>query len=314
MRENRQLTTLARIALLVTAGDLATKAAAKELLSSEATWFAPWLHFAVIHNDQGAFGWTVGAYTWQLNLALTLAAIAFMIPVTRDLSRVDPRAPTALGLIVGGALGNLASLVTSPYGVVDFIQIDLERHGVALNVADIAAYAGLAMILRTGGLLVAALRREVRLREPRRTTAVRSVFAEKAQLSKGLRAGLGAGLEAGLEAGMKGDTTEGVRSGGRTRSASGLPKAGHEVVVMEFDRVGRPSASRGDMTVRSEREVEGPGIGRVSKEPAATVRLRRDGPRRVVVGEIAPRLEVEETGGERLSRHAEPGAPRDLDR
>lgn len=186
MNENRHLTLLSRIALLVTVGDLATKAAAKELLGGDASVFFSWLHFAVVHNDAGAFGWSAGAYTWQLNLALTLAAIVFMIPVARDLTRVDPSAPRALGLIVGGALGNLASLVTSPYGVVDFIQIDLENVGIALNVADVAAYAGLAMIMRTGALLVAALRREARLREPSRATPVRSVFAEKAALSRTL--------------------------------------------------------------------------------------------------------------------------------
>ncbi|MEP7380038.1 MAG: signal peptidase II [Gemmatimonadota bacterium] len=187
MTEHRHLTSLARIALLVTVGDLVTKAAAKALLSNDATWFASWLHFAVVHNDKGAFGWSAGVYTWQLNFALTLAAIVFMIPVTRDLARIDPLAPRALGLIVGGALGNLASLVTSPIGVVDFIQVDLEHYGLALNVADVAAYTGLAMILRTGALLVVALRREARLREPRRVTPVRSVFAEKAELTMALR-------------------------------------------------------------------------------------------------------------------------------
>ncbi len=113
MKENRHLTLLSRIAILVTVGDLATKAAAKELLSSEATWFAPWLHFAVVHNDQGAFGWSAGAYTWQLNLALTLAAIVFMVPVTRDLARIDPSAPRALGLIVGGVATLLAACCCS---------------------------------------------------------------------------------------------------------------------------------------------------------------------------------------------------------
>lgn len=219
MTDNRHLTSLARIALLVTVGDLLTKAAAKALLSNEATWFASWLHFAVVHNDKGAFGWSAGVYTWQLNFALTLAAIVFMIPVTRDLARIDPLAPRALGLIVGGALGNLASLVTSPSGVVDFIQVDFEHSGIALNVADVAAYAGLAMILRTGALLVVALRREARLREPSRVTPVRSVFAEKAELTLALRS----------------DTpADEVRYPG-------------EVTVLEFDRVrARRSARQAD--------------------------------------------------------------------
>ncbi|MEO6446754.1 MAG: hypothetical protein ABIZ91_19020, partial [Gemmatimonadaceae bacterium] len=75
------LTQLSRIALLVAAGDLATKWAAKALLSEDPTRFAHWLHLAVVHNRNGAFGWSVGAYTWQLNLALTIAGIVFMVPV-----------------------------------------------------------------------------------------------------------------------------------------------------------------------------------------------------------------------------------------
>ncbi|GMV10081.1 MAG: hypothetical protein AMXMBFR55_18150 [Gemmatimonadota bacterium] len=188
MTENRHLTQLARIALLVTIGDLATKAAAMQFLAGDATSFAPWLRFAVVHNDQGAFGWSIGVYTWQVNLALTLAAIVLMVPVSRDLARVDRSAPRALGLIVGGALGNFASLVTSPYGVVDFIELDFTNLGVALNVADVAAYAGLAMILRTGGLLVAALWRDVRVHELRHVTEVRDVFAEKALIEEGMYA------------------------------------------------------------------------------------------------------------------------------
>lgn len=218
MRESRHLTVLARIALLVTAGDLATKAAAKALLADEATWFASWLHFAVVHNDQGAFGWSAGVYTWQLNLALTLSAIVFMIPVTRDLARIDAQAPRALGLIVGGALGNLASLVTSSHGVVDFIQISFETTGIALNVADVAAYAGLAMILRTGALLVAALRDEARTREPARTTAVRSVFADRADMVRPMGA-------AGAEA-------QPVRGRAAVR----------EVAVLDFNRYERAAA------------------------------------------------------------------------
>lgn len=188
MNENRHLTQLARLALLVTIGDLATKATAMELLGGDGTSFTRWLRFAVVHNDQGAFGWSVGVYTWQLNLALTLAAIVFMIPVTRELARIDSAAPRALGLIVGGALGNLASLVTSPYGVVDFIELDFSNVGIALNVADVAAYAGLAMILRTGTLVVAAMWRDARVHELHHVTDVRSVFAEKAALRHAIAA------------------------------------------------------------------------------------------------------------------------------
>lgn len=163
MERYRHLGPLSRIALLVTAGDLLTKQAAAHFIAGEPTEFSSWLRLAVVHNNLGAFGLSVGAYTWQVNLALTLAAIVFVIPVSRELTKVDRFAPHALGLIVGGALGNLISLLVSSHGVVDFIAL---RFGadteIALNLADLAAYAGLALILRTGFLIVSALRDSLR--------------------------------------------------------------------------------------------------------------------------------------------------------
>jgi lipoprotein signal peptidase len=197
--DSRHLTQLARIALLVAVVDLVTKAAAKRFLVQDPGSFTSTLQLAVVHNDAGAFGWSAGVYTWQLNLALTLAAIVFMIPVTRDLAKVDDSAPRALGLIVGGALGNLTSLITSPAGVVDFIALSFDSWGIVLNVADVAAYAGLAMILRTGALVALAIRRNRRMhlvrgkRDTRESRAkrgkreIRAVFAERAALEHSLK-------------------------------------------------------------------------------------------------------------------------------
>jgi lipoprotein signal peptidase len=167
---NRHLRILARIALLVAVGDWLTKAVAARLVGSDPLVFSDRFRFAVVHNDAAAFGLSAGAYTWPLNLALTLAAIVLMVPVARDLARIDEAAPRALGLIVGGALGNFASLLLSPPGVVDFISIGFGTHSeLVLNVADVAAYIGLAMMLRTGFLLVAEIRRAA---QPRRTVQV----------------------------------------------------------------------------------------------------------------------------------------------
>jgi lipoprotein signal peptidase len=166
------LVPLARVALLVAVGDYVTKAAAASFLADAPTTLASWLRLAVVHNDQAAFGVSLGAYTWQLNLALTLSAVAFMVPVSRDLSRIDRLAPIALGMIVGGAIGNLTSLVLSARGVVDFIAVRWGASGaIVLNVADVAAYVGLAMICRTGFLIVDRLRDEVRTPSARPQTA-----------------------------------------------------------------------------------------------------------------------------------------------
>lgn len=158
------MTRLARVALLVLGVDLLSKVLADVLLAGDSVELLPWLQLQVVHNLQGAFGWSAGAYTWQLNLALTLCAVVFIFPVARDLAKVDQRSPRALGLIVGGALGNLVSLVGPPAGVADFIGVHWQPgHGVVLNVADVAAYCGLAMIMRTGFRLVGAIREEARV-------------------------------------------------------------------------------------------------------------------------------------------------------
>jgi lipoprotein signal peptidase len=184
IKPDSHLRVLTRVALLVAIGDWVTKAVASRVVGTDAVVLSERLRFAVVHNDASAFGLSAGAYTWQLNLALTLAAIVLMVPVARDLARIDDAAPRALGLIMGGAMGNLASLLLGPPGVVDFISIAIGANSeLVLNVADIAAYAGLAMMLRTGYLIVAEMRKNA---QPRRIvqvqhwkTVARHTFADR---------------------------------------------------------------------------------------------------------------------------------------
>lgn len=151
---------LVRLAAVVALGDLVTKQLAVLWIGSLEPGVSSAVRFGVVHNDKGAFGLTVGNYTWEVSLALTLAAIALIVPVAKDLSGIDERAPMALGLVAGGAIGNLVSLIVSRAGVVDFIAIQrADGAGIVLNVADVAAYAGVVMLMRTAYLVVAAIRR-----------------------------------------------------------------------------------------------------------------------------------------------------------
>lgn len=151
---------LLRIALLIAAGDLLTKQVAVLWVGSLEPHVSSAVRFGVVHNDKGAFGLTAGDYTFELSLVLTLAALVLIVPVARDLARIDERAPAALGLIAGGAIGNLVSLLVSPAGVVDFIAVQrADGAGIAFNVADIGAYAGVVMLMRTTAMVIAAIRR-----------------------------------------------------------------------------------------------------------------------------------------------------------
>ena len=170
---------LFRIATLLAVGDLLTKQVALLWVGALEPRVSSAVRFGVVHNDKGAFGLSAGAYTFELSLALTLAALVLIVPVVRDLARVDQRAPAALGLIAGGAIGNLVSLLLSPAGVVDFIAVQrADGAGIVLNVADIGAYAGVAMLMRTAGMVIAAIRRN------RQESARDVAFEQEAALAR----------------------------------------------------------------------------------------------------------------------------------
>jgi lipoprotein signal peptidase len=60
-------------------------------------------------------------------------------------------------MIAGAALGNLASLITSPSGVPDFLAIVHGKGALVLNVADVAAYLGIFCCARLAYTLVRAV-------------------------------------------------------------------------------------------------------------------------------------------------------------
>ena len=138
------------IALLVMFGDLVSKAMAVGLWSGERyPLLGSRVLIEVVHNPLGAFSTSYGAHTFEINVVATLAAALLAMVYCPRLTRLDALAPSGLGLITGAALGNLASLVTSPSGVPDFLAVS---HGpdslLVLNVADVAAYIGLACCAR----------------------------------------------------------------------------------------------------------------------------------------------------------------------
>src|SRR4051812_47256710 len=94
---------LARVATLVALGDLMTKQVALLWVGTLEPSVSSLVRFGVVHNDKGAFGLTLGNYTFEVSLALTLGALLLIIPVARDLARIDDRSSAALGLIAGGA-------------------------------------------------------------------------------------------------------------------------------------------------------------------------------------------------------------------
>ena len=105
----------------------------------------------------------VGPSTWHLNVLVTGIALALITGVVRQLALVDRNGAKALGLVAGGALGNMASMLFGPEGVADFFAIRLSNETtIVMNFADAALWTGAVMLLPVVVRLMEAIRAEQR--------------------------------------------------------------------------------------------------------------------------------------------------------
>lgn len=163
-QRTRQITDFLFIALAVALIDLVAKEIAASLLAegpASVGIVGRTLQFMLVQNELSAFGVSLGPLTREINMAATSAALLLAVPACHQLRRFDPWAPVALGLIAGAALGNLLSMATSGAGVVDFIvlPVGVERD-LVFNLADVAAYAGLVLLMRSAVRLWHLVRQE----------------------------------------------------------------------------------------------------------------------------------------------------------
>jgi signal peptidase II len=105
--------------------------------------FGEWFRFVLVYNQGAAFGVSVGAYSRWIFLVLTLLALTILVRMLRATREDDRLRIIALGLICGGAIGNLYDRIRSPLGVVDFIDIGVGTwRWPTFNMADIAVSVG----------------------------------------------------------------------------------------------------------------------------------------------------------------------------
>lgn len=138
-RRTRLVVAVAALAVTV---DQAVKAAiVSELAVGERIELLPGLALVSVRNRGIAFGLLSDAQEW-LVIAVTLVALAILIGVfTR--AAVGPWGWTGVGLVAGGALGNLADRVRGG-SVVDYIKFDFWP---AFNFADAAITIGVLLLL-----------------------------------------------------------------------------------------------------------------------------------------------------------------------
>ncbi|WP_082821386.1 signal peptidase II [Gemmatimonas phototrophica] len=119
------------------------------------------LSLTLVWNTGAAGGVSMGPYTWLINVVVTVLALGLVLSVVRQMAAVDPRATMALGLVSGGAVGNLLSIMAGPFGVADFIGIRLTADTTMVaNVADFFLWAGSLMLAPVGAKLVRLARAE----------------------------------------------------------------------------------------------------------------------------------------------------------
>ncbi|HVW48193.1 MAG TPA: signal peptidase II [Solirubrobacterales bacterium] len=110
------------------------------------------VHLQLFRNYAGPGGHWAG-HTVAISLFTVLAAVALSVFIAR--SRLDRSGAIALGLFLGGALGNgLDRLLRAPGpfhgGVVDWLS--LSAHGASMNLADLSLNAAV-LVLVAGALL-----------------------------------------------------------------------------------------------------------------------------------------------------------------
>ena len=102
-----------------------------------------WLTLQLVYNPGAAFGIHVGAYSRWVFLVLAIVALIVLGSMVRHTKPGDYVRLIALGLVCGGAVGNLIDRIRSSRGVVDFIDVGIGVHRwPTLNIADSAVTVG----------------------------------------------------------------------------------------------------------------------------------------------------------------------------
>ena len=130
---------------IVVISDLITKlvAEAKLLRSAGLPVAGEWIQLRLVYNPGAAFGLHVGPYSRWVFFLVAAVAVAVLFRMSRSAPVGDWFRQLALGLVTGGAAGNLIDRIRSPQGVVDFLDLGIgAMRWPTFNIADIAVSLG----------------------------------------------------------------------------------------------------------------------------------------------------------------------------
>lgn len=106
----------------------------------------PFFNLVMVWNHGISFGLLAGGGTFRVVLLLAVAAVIVIVLLHWLRQTEDPLLVTAIGLVIGGAIGNMIDRLR--YGAVaDFLDVHVGVwHWPSFNVADSAICIGVALI------------------------------------------------------------------------------------------------------------------------------------------------------------------------
>ncbi len=137
------------IALLVFVLDQITKFLLVTAIGYRQIAVMPYINFVLAYNKGAAFGILSSAGGWQRWIFIGIATLISIVIFfwSRRLSKRDNLENIGLGLILGGAWGNLLDRIRLGY-VLDFIDFYIgDWHWYTFNVADIAICVGAFLLV-----------------------------------------------------------------------------------------------------------------------------------------------------------------------
>jgi signal peptidase II len=105
------------------------------------------VRFTLTYNPGAAFSMSAGENSRWILTFLAVAVLAILWRAYQAADRADRWQGAALGLVAGGALGNLLDRLRGPLGVVDFIDVGVgDWRFWTFNLADVGVTVGAVML------------------------------------------------------------------------------------------------------------------------------------------------------------------------
>ena len=105
------------------------------------------LRFTLAYNRGAAFGTDVGEWSRWIFTVVAILVLIFLWHTYRETAVADRLRGLALGLVCGGAVGNVIDRLRSELGVVDFIDIGIgSARWYTFNIADMGVSVGAILL------------------------------------------------------------------------------------------------------------------------------------------------------------------------